>query len=100
PIAPDSLNGSPQRFSFLLMSVVLTCLAFLPGARAVTPAPDEAYPNGNTAERSNALLALPPALGTQPLEPVPRTATPRGLGTMSSAFLRSLTIGAITTITP
>ena len=57
PIAPDSLNGSPQRFSFLLMSVVLTCL-FLPGARAVTPAPDGAYPNGNTAQGSNALFSL------------------------------------------
>jgi hypothetical protein len=57
-MAPYSLYGSSRRFSFLLMSVVLTCLAFLPGVRAVTPAPDGAYPNNNTAEGSNALFSL------------------------------------------
>jgi len=55
---PDSMNGSPVHHSFLLMSVVLICLTLLPSARAVTPPPDGAYPNGNTAEGSNALFSL------------------------------------------
>jgi hypothetical protein len=38
------------------MSVVLTCFALLPSVQAVTPAPDGAYPENNTAEGSNALL--------------------------------------------
>jgi hypothetical protein len=52
------MNGSPVHHSFLLMSVVLICLTLLPSARAVTPPPDGAYPNGNTAEGSNALFSL------------------------------------------
>ena len=33
-------------------------LAFLPGAQAVNPAPDDAYPNFTTAEGCNALGSL------------------------------------------
>jgi uncharacterized coiled-coil protein SlyX len=36
----------------------LACLAFLPKAQAVSPAPDGGYPGGNTAEGQNALLSL------------------------------------------
>jgi len=34
------------------------CVALLPGARAVSPAPDGGYPGGNTAEGQSALLSL------------------------------------------
>ena len=40
----------------LLIPLVLVCFALLPRAQAVLPAPDGGYPNGNTAEGSNALL--------------------------------------------
>ena len=33
----------------------LMCVVLLPGARAVSPAPDGGYPGGNTAEGQNAL---------------------------------------------
>ncbi len=37
---------------------VLACFAFLPGARALSPAPDGCYPNFTTAEGCNALNSL------------------------------------------
>ena len=37
---------------------VLACFALLPGAQAVTPAPDGCYPNYTTAEGCNALAGL------------------------------------------
>src|ERR1043166_9993629 len=37
---------------------VLACLAFLPGARAISPAPDGCYPNFTTAEGCDALGSL------------------------------------------
>jgi hypothetical protein len=36
----------------------LACFALLPGAQAVSPAPDGGYPGGNTAEGQNALFGL------------------------------------------
>src|SRR5262245_13234597 len=54
----NSLNDSLLRCAFIIMPVVLMCVATLPGARAVTSAPDGGYPNGNTAEGQNALLHL------------------------------------------
>jgi hypothetical protein len=46
--------------STILMAIlpVLTCLALLPGARAVSPAPDGCYPNFTTAEGCDALSLL------------------------------------------
>jgi hypothetical protein len=38
--------------------IVLFCLGHLPGAQAVSPAPDGGYPGGNTAEGQAALLNL------------------------------------------
>jgi uncharacterized coiled-coil protein SlyX len=38
--------------------VVLASFAFSPVARAVTPAPDGGYPNGNTAEGEDALFSI------------------------------------------
>jgi hypothetical protein len=43
--------------SLLLIALALTWAALSP-ARAVTPAPDGGYPNGNTAEGQDALLSL------------------------------------------
>ena len=37
---------------------VLTCFALLPGAQAISPAPDGCYPNFTTAEGCNALNSL------------------------------------------
>src|SRR5512138_71771 len=37
---------------------VLACVALSPSAHAVTPAPDGGYPNGNTAEGTDALFNL------------------------------------------
>src|SRR5262245_59216209 len=42
----------------LLVAFTLICFALLPVARAVVPAPDGGYANGNTAEGTNALLSL------------------------------------------
>jgi trimeric autotransporter adhesin len=53
-----SIGRSPLRFRFLLIPLVLVCFAFSPTARAVLPAPDGGYPNGNTAEGQNALFSL------------------------------------------
>ena len=64
------MNRSPVRFSFVFMSVVLICLALLPSAQAVTPAPDEAYAGGNTAEGGSALLVVQLAALTRPLVPL------------------------------
>jgi hypothetical protein len=36
----------------------IVCIALLPKAQAVVPAPDGGYPGGNTAEGQNALLSL------------------------------------------
>jgi Chaperone of endosialidase len=42
----------------LLIPAAITCLALVPNAQAVSPAPDGGYPGGNTAEGQNALLSL------------------------------------------
>jgi hypothetical protein len=49
---------SSLRRGFFLSALVLVCLALSPTARAVVPAPDGGYPNGNTAEGANALQSL------------------------------------------
>src|SRR5215467_38384 len=54
----NPINDSLFRCGFIIMPFVLMCIATLPGARAVSPAPDGGYPNGNTAEGQNALLHL------------------------------------------
>jgi hypothetical protein len=42
----------------VLIAFVLLCLALLPNAQAVVPAPAGGYPGGNTAEGLNALFSL------------------------------------------
>jgi trimeric autotransporter adhesin len=56
-------NTTPRPYArrdFLLvpLSLVLVCVALLPNAQAVSPPPDGGYPNGNTAEGTNALFRL------------------------------------------
>ena len=46
---------------------VLACLAFLPGARAISPAPDGCYPNFTTAEGCDALSLLTTGAGNTAL---------------------------------
>lgn len=46
---------------------VLACFAFLPGARAVSPAPDGCYPNFTTAEGCDALSLLTTGAGNTAL---------------------------------
>ena len=53
-----SIGRSPLRRGFLLIPLVFACLALLPAARAVLPAPDGGYPNRNTAEGEDALFSL------------------------------------------
>ena len=43
--------------SLVIITLVLVCLALLPRAHAVVPAPDGGYPGGNTAEGQTALLS-------------------------------------------
>ena len=47
-----------MRLVFLLIPLVFACFALSQTARAVTPAPDGGYPNGNAAEGTNALFSL------------------------------------------
>src|SRR5437762_8362213 len=42
----------------LVIPLALACFVLSPGAQAVSPAPDGAYPGGNTAEGSTALFSL------------------------------------------
>jgi hypothetical protein len=53
-----SIHRSPVRLAFLLLPLALAGFALSPIARAVTPAPDGGYPNGNTAEGDFALNDL------------------------------------------
>ena len=54
----NPINDSLLRRALMFIPFVLMCVATLPGAQAVSPAPDGGYPNGNTAEGQNALLSL------------------------------------------
>jgi len=51
------MNRSPLR-AFFLIPFVLACFALSPRARAVDPPPDGGYPNGNTAEGTDALFSV------------------------------------------
>src|SRR5437868_11141604 len=60
PPALSSTNRSPlwHRFPFGALAVALAFFALSLAALAVSPAPDGAYPNGNTAEGDSALFSL------------------------------------------
>jgi endosialidase-like protein len=53
-----SIERAPWLRGSLLALLLLACFAVSPLAQAVSPAPDGAYPNGNTAEGTNALFSL------------------------------------------
>ena len=56
----DSARPLPLGRGFLLIPLILVCLAFLPEAQAapdVNPPPDGSYPGGNTAEGRHALFS-------------------------------------------
>jgi hypothetical protein len=48
---------------YIILGAILFALAFLPGAQAVSPAPDGCYPNFTTAEGCNALNFLTTGAG-------------------------------------
>jgi Chaperone of endosialidase len=50
--------NAPRRLSGPLITLLASCFALSPMARAVLPAPDGGYPGGNTAEGQQALLSL------------------------------------------
>ena len=50
------LNMKLENLIHMLIGIV--CIWLLPNARALSPAPDGAYPGGNTAEGQNALFSL------------------------------------------
>ncbi len=52
------MNHAPSPRGSFLIALLIGCLALVPTARAVVPAPDGGYPGGNTAEGQNALLSL------------------------------------------
>jgi hypothetical protein len=54
----NSINDSLLRCALILVPLVLMCVALVPRAGAVTPAPDGGYPGSNTAEGDNALQSL------------------------------------------
>src|SRR5438270_89124 len=60
PPALSSTNRSPlwHRFPFGALAVALAFFVLSLAALAVSPAPDGAYPNGNTAEGDSALFSL------------------------------------------
>src|SRR5437773_4875521 len=59
----NSISRSPLRRVFSLIPVALALFAFAPAARAVSPAPDGGYANGNTAEGTKALFSLTTGVG-------------------------------------
>src|SRR5262245_33789197 len=54
----NPINESLFRCVFISVPFLLMCVTFLPGAQAVSPAPDGGYAGGNTAKGQNALLRL------------------------------------------
>jgi hypothetical protein len=50
------LNMKLQNLIHILIGI--GCIGLLPGAQAISPAPDGGYPGGNTAEGQNALFGL------------------------------------------
>jgi hypothetical protein len=59
----NPISDSLVRCALILIPFVLICVATLPGAHAVSPAPDGGYPNFTTAAGDNALQALTLGVG-------------------------------------
>ena len=54
----NPINDSLLRRALIFIPFLVMCVILLPGAQAVSPAPDGGYPGGNTAEGQNALFSL------------------------------------------
>jgi hypothetical protein len=63
PPTRKSINRSPLRLGFILITLALASFAASPRAQAISPAPDGCYPNFTTAEGCNALNALSTGAG-------------------------------------
>src|SRR6266446_5602469 len=53
-----SISPATAGRGYILIPLLFACFALSPTARAVSPAPDGFYPNGNTAEGVHALFSL------------------------------------------
>ena len=60
PPITNSIDRSPLRRGFLLMTLALACFALSPTMQAALPPPkpDGGYPGGNTAEGNEALSSV------------------------------------------
>jgi hypothetical protein len=59
PSTRKSIDRSPLRLGFFLITLALACFALAPTAEAqLSPPPDGGYPNQNTAEGTDALFSL------------------------------------------
>lgn len=63
PPTRKSINRSPFRLGFILITLALASFAASPGVQAISPTPDGCYPNFTTAEGCNALNALSTGAG-------------------------------------
>src|SRR3984893_7786359 len=101
PSVRNSINRSPLRLTFLLISLALILAGFslLPMAKAVTPAPDGGYPNNNTAEGDNALLNLTTGIDNTAIgfDALKSNTTGSGNAAIGFAALQSNTTGASNT---
>src|SRR5438874_5816 len=57
-LSTNCIHCSLRWSALLFVSLLIGCFAISPMAQAVSPAPDGGYPNGNTAEGTNALFSL------------------------------------------
>ena len=58
PLSKSWIHCSVGRCALIVVSLVIGCFGFSPGAQSVVPPPDGGYPGGNTAEGQNALSSL------------------------------------------
>src|SRR5438477_4842393 len=57
-LSTSCIHYSLRWSALLFVSLLIGCFAISPMAQAVDPPPDGGYPNGNTAEGTNALFSL------------------------------------------
>jgi hypothetical protein len=57
-LSPNCIHSSLGRSALLSVLLLMVCIALLPKAKAVSPAPDGGYPGGNTAEGDLSLGSL------------------------------------------
>jgi Chaperone of endosialidase len=67
PPTKKSINWSPLRLGFILITLLLACFALSQRAQGVVPPPPGGYPNFTTAAGDNALQALTSGVGNTAL---------------------------------